>query len=592
MTAPTREQIVDFFIFDAVDQDVGYFSRASTEDVANHFGIDPKAAYNALNKLATKVKGDEYPDPIAGLIIKTRDVIKKHQGKTAVGFQQWEYYWTPEDTERHGAGKMKEEASQEIDFHQAGFDHAQEQMESDYFRDWVHEQLNVDVPGGRITDPRQIARNMLQQLVWDTARGIDVTAVVGRKTTRDEFKEFMDGFRENAQSKAAVDWLTEIVEDDMPQKSVGMNEKKSNDLESKIRNAGGQVRFGDRLKRMNPEAGPRWTAFVTVFGRDVTGEGNTKSEAISHAVANLPPDLSRHFGFGGLSEAVNEKKSPSEMTAGEINRELDAIGKKRQRLNDKFIEAGRGSETSIETRKKTDPLALEYIALMDRFDALHNEIDRRMGPGPGGRRWHRMGKGFGPMREEPVERHGFSLQLISGSEGQDGSEYQYGPAKISVIGGGRLWHATVRFSNHERDFEGRSFDEAVDSATFWIDSAPELQGWWNKRDKDKYVERQARRSGLKEAREASNIRNQLSTIKILFRTPDDLSLYGIPYKMRPDIGQEPRHLWKAGQTKGWIWLGTPGWYGSMSNDDVAAVKAFLAKHKGDVPGGPYEWTEL
>ena len=71
----------------------------------------------------------------------------------------------------------------------------------------------------------------------------------------------------------------------------------ANELEAAIRTSGGRVRYGDRRKRNSPEAriGPRWTAYVSVFGHDVTGEGETKPEALARAIADLPPPLSKHF---------------------------------------------------------------------------------------------------------------------------------------------------------------------------------------------------------------------------------------------------------------------------------------------------------
>lgn len=88
-SVPSEAQILDYFIFDAEDVDVGRFSRAKTDEVAAHFGIDPKAAYRILNALASR-----------GILSKTRDVMRRHQGRTAVGFQWWEYVWRPGDVER------------------------------------------------------------------------------------------------------------------------------------------------------------------------------------------------------------------------------------------------------------------------------------------------------------------------------------------------------------------------------------------------------------------------------------------------------------------------------------------------------------
>ena len=119
-----------------------------------------------------------------------------------------------EETEEAKAGKEEGEAGAAMSLHQLGADHAQEQLESDHFRNWVLDELH-NPPEDRITDPRQIARNMLQQLVWDTERQLRVEDVVGRSLTRAETKEFMDGFREAAKSRESLEWLTEIVSEEM-----------------------------------------------------------------------------------------------------------------------------------------------------------------------------------------------------------------------------------------------------------------------------------------------------------------------------------------------------------------------------------------
>jgi hypothetical protein len=96
----------------------------------------------------------------------------------------------------------------------------------------------------------------------------------------------------------------------------------------------------------------------------------------------------------------------------------------------------------------------------------------------------------------------------------------------------------------------------------------------------------------------------LTRIRILFMAPDTLTLYGIPYDMRE--GQAPRDLWRAyhefkepkpghyGPKRvklDWTYLGEPGWFNG-SNEDHAEVLAFLAKHRGNVPQNPFEWTTL
>jgi predicted transcriptional regulator len=88
--ALTPQQIIDYMLVDASDVDVENFSRAKTDEVAEHFQIDPKAAYRALDALAR-----------LGILTKTRDEMKKHRGKTAVGYQWWEYTWKPGDLARY-----------------------------------------------------------------------------------------------------------------------------------------------------------------------------------------------------------------------------------------------------------------------------------------------------------------------------------------------------------------------------------------------------------------------------------------------------------------------------------------------------------
>ncbi len=86
---PTERQILDFFIFDAEDADLGTFSRAKTDEVAAHFRVDPAAMFRALDALAER-----------GVLKKTRDLMKRHRGKTAFGYQWWEYNWTKADLAR------------------------------------------------------------------------------------------------------------------------------------------------------------------------------------------------------------------------------------------------------------------------------------------------------------------------------------------------------------------------------------------------------------------------------------------------------------------------------------------------------------
>jgi hypothetical protein len=104
------------------------------------------------------------------------------------------------------------------------------------------------------------------------------------------------------------------------------------------------------------------------------------------------------------------------------------------------------------------------------------------------------------------------------------------------------------------------------------------------------------------------MKGKLSTIRVLWRQPDSLALWGIPYKMRRDVGQQPYDLWKARRDyvapkpgwygskqidlSDWIWLGSPGWWCDTSKEDQAAIEEFLAARKDMIPRGPCEWCEL
>jgi hypothetical protein len=106
---------------------------------------------------------------------------------------------------------------------------------------------------------------------------------------------------------------------------------------------------------------------------------------------------------------------------------------------------------------------------------------------------------------------------------------------------------------------------------------------------------------------------KLETIRVLWRQPDLMSLWGIPYAMRP--GQSPRQLWESrkmpdtaaqaagyygrtisdpGPREGWIWLGQPGWWGRYDKATQDAITAFLEplRAAGVVPTGPAEWSDV
>lgn len=85
----------------------------------------------------------------------------------------------------------------------------------------------------------------------------------------------------------------------------------------------------------------------------------------------------------------------------------------------------------------------------------------------------------------------------------------------------------------------------------------------------------------------------LSEIKVIWCQPVTGALWGIPYDMRP--GQSPYDLFRCGRALGrywecdWLYLGRVM---TRTPDDQAAVDAFLAEHKDDIPQSPCEWSRL
>lgn len=101
---------------------------------------------------------------------------------------------------------------------------------------------------------------------------------------------------------------------------------------------------------------------------------------------------------------------------------------------------------------------------------------------------------------------------------------------------------------------------------------------------------------------------RLRDIKVLYREPDTMFLWGIPYGMRP--GQSPRDLIDGYRRysvplrpghygtvlkdprDSWLWLGSPGWWGHLSPVRQKAVKKFLARCGDAVPEWPNEWSVI
>ncbi len=134
----------------------------------------------------------------------------------------------------------------------AGAEYAQEQLQSDYFQDWIRDQLleasRMDpdkvLPLETKQDAMEIAKNMLQQLQWDTSRDLDgreIANLIGvDSTSQEDVKEFFKGFRETLHTNRA--WLADElleIKSEMSGRSVG------------------EARRSGTLPDANPLSGPR-----------------------------------------------------------------------------------------------------------------------------------------------------------------------------------------------------------------------------------------------------------------------------------------------------------------------------------------------
>jgi hypothetical protein len=125
----------------------------------------------------------------------------------------------------------------------------------------------------------------------------------------------------------------------------------------------------------------------------------------------------------------------------------------------------------------------------------------------------------------------------------------------------------------------------------------------------------ALRTEQSERRASGNFiaKTDLDKIVVLWRQPDLLALWGIPYAMRESCGQTPKHLWDARRSfyekpianrtyarrdptnlDDWIWLGQCGWWGSLLPEERVAIEVWLSPLEmlGLVPKGPCDFVDL
>lgn len=92
--------------------------------------------------------------------------------------------------------------------------------------------------------------------------------------------------------------------------------------------------------------------------------------------------------------AARVKKDPADMSASEINKELDKLDEEFWEINKAMIDAGRGHETFRDISNLSDPLSIRNREHTERVDALNREIGLRYGP----RAPSRLPRGFGPRK--------------------------------------------------------------------------------------------------------------------------------------------------------------------------------------------------
>ncbi len=127
-------------------------------------------------------------------------------------------------------------------------------------------------------------------------------------------------------------------------------------------------------------------AVLSGTARDARMPVKVARELVERTPAKLRSEWSR-----------SNPKSPSLMTAGEINKALDRIDAASSKLTSEFIAAGRGHERPSEYLKMNDPLANRAKELFNQRSALQMEKELRYGPGAPSR----LPKGFGPRKQNP-----------------------------------------------------------------------------------------------------------------------------------------------------------------------------------------------
>jgi len=341
----------------------------------------------------------------------------------------------------------------------AGVNYAKDQIGSEHFRDWVWSQMSeaarnpeAHFPSNTPEGARRTARNMLQQLGWDTRRELDPREIIGQDPSKETEKAFWAGFNKELEAPSTRDWLTDLVLEFDGDLQKGRGAPAGETLHEAPRTAAfdsmSASQFRDALQaELQSAVGDR---HVNV--RLSKSWGLVKAQSIYINYINLPKDVG-HAGGGAEGEnnrmsfwihgfGVEDAPPPSgklqiEMSNSALPREYTL----RKKTGKPSAIAGYLAEFLGKVAREVQP----------NFTHTTRESEARRG---------------GPRKLERTSP--------DGSFGRAGM-YRYGPATIWVSGpSGGTWWATIKFRNQEKDVDGKSFDEVIETAKDWIDAAPEL----------------------------------------------------------------------------------------------------------------------
>ena len=366
------------------------------------------------------------PDPLLGHMSRRPESFKTRGEAERTADREWrklnpdvEFEVRPLPSTEESRRTRKDDEQILNAAEKAGIRYANDQLGSDYFMDWVREQV-AEAEQMRRNDPssvmptetksqaRKVAKNMLQQLEWDTKRELNVLDYVSAGDVRPEevVKKFYEGFDWALRGDPAPgdqkveDWLADEI------LALSGEAREGGALEAREaygrrgRRSGGDVprykRDEDDWQRQRSEyqakVEPLKAGLVRIVGGDELLRRGIQIPTNGVIVASLSDPRRQNepvahfrrypgFGYGedgGLGQTYFV--DPAIVPAGKETREArrhhpgtDALRHERKMLRRVLIEHGRGY---------MDPKLLEQY--IDRYIKLrigHEELERRIKQG-------------------------------------------------------------------------------------------------------------------------------------------------------------------------------------------------------------------